>query len=55
MNASLLFPTLLIAAALGGVVYMLSIRLEERSTVRATLADMNSWDRNRRDPALEIG
>ena len=55
MNASLLFPTLLIAGALGGIVYTVLIRLEERSTVRATLRQLDGYElENQRDSEMLV-
>ena len=55
MNSSILFPTLLAAAALGGVVYTLLIRLEERSTVRATLRQLDGYElENQRDSEMLV-
>src|SRR6202012_3640839 len=55
MTPSILFPTLLVAAALGGIVYTLLSRLEERSVVRDTLRQLDGYElENQRDSELLV-
>jgi tight adherence protein C len=50
-----LLPTLLVAASIGGVAYLLLIRLEERSTVRATLRQLDGYElENQRDAEMLV-
>jgi tight adherence protein C len=55
MNPSVFFPTVLIFAAVAGVVYTVLIRLEERSTVRDTLRQLDGYElENQRDAEMLV-
>jgi tight adherence protein C len=55
MNAEVLFPTILVAVALAGIVFTLLTRLDERQVVRDTLRQLDGYElENQRDQELLV-